>query len=146
MPCRSCEVTDLKTQERFTPLARFPLHVSRDVVQARQSVARELRDRGVSNIRVTRFSTAVSEIARNVIVHGGGGEFSVYLDPAAGYLMTVSSDKGRGIADIPQALTDGFTTAGGLGRGLGGAKRLADVFEIISSADGGTTIKMGIKL
>ncbi|OSP54403.1 hypothetical protein BV911_12935 [Pseudoruegeria sp. SK021] len=113
---------------------------------ARQAVARALKSRGASAIRTTRFATAVSEIARNAIVHGGGGEITIGFDLASAYLMVECRDKGRGIADIPQAMVDGFTTAGGLGRGLGGAKRLADRFEIITEAGKGTRVRMGVKV
>lgn len=127
-------------------LARFPLDTNQDVVRARQAVARELKERGISTIKITRFSTAVSEIARNVIVHGGGGRITLYLDTVAGYLVTISEDEGAGISDIDQAMVDGFTTAGGMGHGLGGAQRLSDLFEITSVPGTGTTIKMGIRL
>ncbi|MDT0684361.1 ATP-binding protein [Roseicyclus sp. F158] len=127
-------------------IQRIDLRTGKDAVQARQVVARELKARGVSALRVTRFATAVSEIARNVIVHGGGGHFTVGLNAATSYLDVECRDRGRGIPDIEQAMKDGFTTAGGLGRGLGGAKRLSDRFEIETVPGQGTTVRMSAKI
>ena len=101
-------------------MAKIGLSAGRDVVAARQAVARIMKERGASAIRVTRFATAVSEIARNAIVHGGGGEISVYLDARNDYLRVECRDAGPGIEDVPLAMTEGYTTAGGLGRGLSG--------------------------
>lgn len=129
-----------------TQLARLALKTSRDVVAARQAVAREMKARGVSTIRVTRFATAVSEIARNVIVHGGGGEISICLDARKAYLLVECRDRGPGIEDVERAMVDGYTTAGGLGRGLGGAKRLSHGFEVLAREGGGTIVKMSTKL
>ncbi|WP_335949494.1 ATP-binding protein [Salipiger bermudensis] len=127
-------------------VAEITLAVSRDVVAARQAVARLLKERGLSAMRVTRFATAVSEIARNAIVHGGGGWISIYLDPGDAYLRVECRDAGPGIEDVTLAMTEGYTTAGGLGRGLGGAKRLSHEFEIRSAPGKGTTVSMSVKL
>lgn len=127
-------------------MAKIGLSASRDVVAARQAVARLMKERGASAIRVTRFATAVSEIARNAIVHGGGGEISVYLDARNDYLRVECRDAGPGIEDVPLAMTEGYTTAGGLGRGLSGAKRLSHDFEIRSAPGEGTVVVMSVKL
>ncbi|MFC3612368.1 ATP-binding protein [Lutimaribacter marinistellae] len=132
--------------EHSRDLLRLPLKTNRDVVAARQAVAKELKARGLSAVRVTRFATAVSEIARNTIVHGGGGSFAVFLDRASGYLVVECRDTGAGIDDIDRALTDGFSTAGSMGRGLGGAKRLADRFEIETETGNGTCVRLGARL
>lgn len=116
------------------------------MVAARQAVAREMKARGVSSIRVTRFATAVSEIARNAIVHGGGGEMTVSIDARREYLVVECRDKGRGIEDVERALTDGFTTGGGLGKGLGGARRLSHGFEIVTAPGQGTLVRMSTRL
>lgn len=146
MLCHSCGVAELRQNAPRSTIDRITLHTSRDVVMARQTVARILKTRGASAIRITRFATAVSEIARNAIVHGGGGEMTIGIDQAQAYLIVECNDTGGGIADLAQAMTDGFTTAGGLGRGLGGAKRLSDIFEIGPGAGGGTRITMGVRL
>ena len=127
-------------------MKRVPLKVSRDVVVARQAVAAEMKARGVSSLRITRFATAVSEIARNAILHGGGGEIAISLDAGRKTLIVECRDHGQGIEDIEQAMADGFTTAGGLGKGLGGARRLSDDFEILATPGQGTLIRMGARL
>ncbi|WP_245696058.1 ATP-binding protein [Alloyangia pacifica] len=127
-------------------LAEITLATSRDVVIARQAVARILKERGLSVMRVTRFATAVSEIARNAIVHGGGGRISIYLDSRNEYLRVECRDDGPGIEDVTLAMTEGYTTAGGLGRGLGGAKRLSHGFDVRSAPGKGTTVSMSVKL
>lgn len=119
---------------------------SRDAVLARQAVTREMKARGASAIRVTRFATAVSEIARNAILHGGGGEMSVFLNAGEPYLVVECRDAGPGIEDLDRAMTDGYTSGGGMGRGLGGAKRLSDAFEIRPAASGGTVVTMKARL
>jgi len=116
------------------------------VVAARQAVARILKERGLSVMRITRFVTAVSEIARNAIVHGGGGQISIYLDTRKEYLRVECRDEGPGIEDVTLAMTEGYTTAGGLGRGFGGAKRLSHGFEVRSAPGKGTTVSMSVKL
>ncbi|MBC7147530.1 MAG: ATP-binding protein [Thioclava marina] len=127
-------------------MAKVTLAASRDVVAARQTAARLLKARGLSVMRVTRFATAVSEIARNAIVHGGGGEISFYFDDHNGYLRVECRDEGPGIEDVTLAMTEGYTTAGGLGRGLGGAKRLSHDFTVRSAPGQGTTVTMSVKL
>lgn len=90
----------------------------------------------------TKFVTAASELARNTFVHGGGGEVTlteVTRDGRSG-IRLVFEDKGPGIADIEQALEDGFSTAKSLGLGLGGARRLVHEFEITSAIGVGTKI------
>ncbi|MCA0942659.1 ATP-binding protein [Yangia mangrovi] len=124
----------------------MPLATSRDVVAARQAVARFMKDRGASALRITRFATAVSEISRNAIVHGGGGDISIYLDGRNEYLHVECRDTGPGIEDVTLAMTEGYTSGGGLGRGLGGAKRLSHGFEIHSVPGEGTLVSMSVKL
>lgn len=128
------------------PIAKVMLNTSRDVVTARQAVAREMKARGTNTIRITRFATAVSEIARNAIMHGGGGELFVFLDRSKTYLIVRCRDRGPGIEDMDRAMTDGYTSANGLGRGLGGAKRLSHGFDVTTTVGEGTTVTMSAKL
>ena len=127
-------------------LAELKLADSRDVVAARQAVARFMKERGASALKVTRFATAVSEIARNAIVHGGGGSIAIYVATRGGEIFIDCRDSGPGIVDIPLALTEGYTSAGGLGRGLGGAKRLSKSFEIRTTPGEGTSVLMSVDL
>jgi serine/threonine-protein kinase RsbT len=119
-----------------------PIRNSADVVTARQRVrvwATELR---FSLVDQTKVVTAASEIARNTLEHGGGGEMELAIlenGIRKGIRLTFR-DQGKGIPDIKQALTDGFTTGSGLGLGLGGTKRLMNEFDIHSQPGRGTTV------
>ena len=92
----------------------------------------------------TKFVTAVSELARNTVVHGGGGEAVFGVAEAGGRVGVWAEfrDQGPGIANIEEALRDGMTTGTGLGLGLGGAKRLVNEFHIRSSVGQGTTVRV----
>jgi serine/threonine-protein kinase RsbT len=96
---------------------------------------------GFSLVDQTKLVTAASELARNTIIYGGGGEMQAELlnGPRSGIRLTFE-DKGPGIPDLDMALRDGFTTGSGLGLGLGGAKRLVNDFEIFSKLGQGTKV------
>lgn len=115
-----------------------------DVTLARQRVRTWSTELGFSLIDQTKVVTAASELARNTVVYGGGGTMRLESleDGRKRGLRLVFEDTGPGIADIPQALSDGFTTGGGLGLGLGGAKRLMSEFEIESTPGKGTRISV----
>jgi serine/threonine-protein kinase RsbT len=115
---------------------------SDDIVKVRRVVREWAVSLGFSLVDQTKVVTAASELARNVIDYGGGGDFrieSLNNDARRGLRLTFS-DKGPGIADMEQAMKDGFTTGGGLGLGLGGAKRLVNEFLIDSKPGRGTTV------
>lgn len=119
-----------------------PLRVDSDVVLVRQIVRRWAQELKFSLIDQTKIVTAASELARNTVIHGGGGELimeAVQELPRVGLRLTFE-DKGPGIADLKQAMTDGFTTGGGMGLGLGGSKRLSNEFEIVSQPGEGTRV------
>ena len=112
-----------------------------DVVAVRQLVRARALELRFSLVNQTKVVTAASELARNALVHGGGGHArleSIDADTRRGLRLTFT-DHGPGIADIARAMTDGFTTGGGLGLGLSGAKRLCDEFSITSAPGQGTT-------
>ncbi|WP_323740989.1 anti-sigma regulatory factor [Caenimonas koreensis] len=90
----------------------------------------------------TKFVTAASELARNTWVHGQGGTMTMTELEADGRrgLRLVFEDSGAGIADIPRAMTDGFSTAGSMGKGLGGAQRLVNEFKLESTPGQGTIV------
>jgi serine/threonine-protein kinase RsbT len=116
---------------------------SEDVVVVRQLVREWAVSVGFSLVEQTKVVTAASELARNTVVYGGGGtvELQELNGPRRG-LRLVFADRGPGIADIDVVLKDGFTTGGGLGLGLGGAKRLSDEFEIVSRLGEGTRVSI----
>jgi serine/threonine-protein kinase RsbT len=99
---------------------------------------------GLSLVDQTKLVTAASELARNTLEHGGGGEVEIVLlnDGLRKGVRLTFSDQGKGIPNIEQALKDGFTTGGGLGLGLGGARRLSNDFSIQSKPGEGTRIMM----
>ena len=118
------------------------LRSAADVVSVRQVVRTWAVEAGFSLVDQTKMVTAASEIARNTIDYGGGGTATLELiigDPRRG-LRVVFEDKGPGIPDIQQAMTDHFTTGNGLGLGLGGAKRLVNEFHITSRVGEGTRV------
>ena len=119
----------------------LPVRESRHVVDVRQAVRRWSSDLGFSLVDQTKLVTAASELARNMVDYGGGGQ--VTIDPMDGPrrgLKIVFEDKGPGIADVSLALQQGYTTGTGLGLGLGGAKRLVNEFDIQSAPGQGTRV------
>jgi serine/threonine-protein kinase RsbT len=121
----------------------LPIQAEVDVVSARQKVRNAAAKLGFTLVDQTKLVTAASELARNTLIHGGGGALHVHTlnGPRTG-LRLVFEDKGPGIPDISLALRDGFTTGNGLGLGLGGAKRLVNEFEIQSQPGEGTRITL----
>jgi serine/threonine-protein kinase RsbT len=115
---------------------------SEDVVLVRQVVRARAVECGFSLVDQTKLVTAASELARNALEHGGGGKMilEVLNDGLRRGIKVTFQDQGPGIPDTQQALKDGFTTGGGLGLGLGGAKRLSNEFELRSAPGQGTRV------
>lgn len=118
-----------------------PVVSESDVVTVRRRVRETATTLGFSLVDQTKVVTAASELARNTLIHGRGGEMELTTlnGPRVGLRLTFH-DRGPGIPDIQLALRDGFTTGNGLGLGLGGAKRLVNEFEVVSRAGEGTRI------
>ena len=118
------------------------IHSDEDVVRIRQMTRRWAVDLGFTLVDQTKIVTAASELARNALVHGGGGvaRLETLQEGDRRGLRLTFADKGPGIPDVPQALRDGFTTGSGLGLGLGGARRLSNEFEITSTPGQGTRV------
>lgn len=114
---------------------------SDDIVRVRQKVRVRSTEVGLSLIDQTKLITAASELARNALDYGKGGhaDIETIAEQRRG-VRVVFRDKGPGIADIQQALTDGYTSGTGLGHGLGGARRLVDDFHIESEPGHGTVV------
>lgn len=113
-----------------------------DIIKARQLVRETAIRQRFSLIDQTKLITAASELARNTVLHGGGGELRIEVlseGTRVGIRLTFT-DHGPGIANIQEAMRDGFTSGAGLGLGLGGAKRLVNEFTIASESGKGTTI------
>jgi serine/threonine-protein kinase RsbT len=120
----------------------LPVRSEGDVVVARQTVRKWAGELGLSLVEQTKLVTAASELARNTLIHGGGGSMLLEaLDEAGrrGLRMTFE-DRGPGIADVELALRDGYTTGGGMGLGLGGSKRRVSELEITARDGGGARV------
>jgi serine/threonine-protein kinase RsbT len=113
-----------------------------DVVRMRHAVREQAVKLGFSLVDQTKLVTAASELARNILNYGGGGEMRVVQvqEGSRNGLRLVFADQGPGIPDIDLAMKDGYTTGGGMGLGLGGAKRLSSEFNIQSKVGSGTTV------
>jgi serine/threonine-protein kinase RsbT len=120
----------------------LPLQTSSDVVVARQKVRQWAIELRFSLVDQTKLVTAASELARNALDHGRGGQMAIEIVNGAARigLKLVFEDNGPGIPDIETALKDGYTTGAGMGLGLGGSKRLVNDFSIESEVGKGTKI------
>jgi serine/threonine-protein kinase RsbT len=115
-----------------------------DVVRVRQAARALAVTAKLSLVDQTKLVTAVSELARNTLVYGGGGSATVEMVTAGARrgVRALFADAGPGIADVPLALTDGWTSGTGLGLGLPGAKRLVDDFDLQTRPGAGTTVSV----
>jgi serine/threonine-protein kinase RsbT len=123
---------------------RVPIASDSDMVPARAEGRALATQLGFSRTDATLIATAISEIARNIVVHVGNGEIllqPLYEDRRYG-LLVVAQDAGPGIPDVEAALDHGFASGKGLGLGLPGARRLMDEFHVASEPGKGTTVTM----
>jgi serine/threonine-protein kinase RsbT len=120
----------------------LPVRSQEDIVRVRQSTRENAVAQGFSLVDQTKLVTAASELARNTLDYGNGGEVRIerLADGARKGLRLTFSDLGPGIEDIEKALTDGYSTGNGLGLGLSGARRLSNEFSIDSAPGKGTRI------
>lgn len=125
------------------PAGNLAIRSAEDIVLVRTAVRQAALQQKFGLVDQTKLVTAASEIARNTLIYGKGG--NVLIEPVQGLksgLRLTFIDKGPGIPDIDRALTDGFTTGGGMGLGLGGTRRLVDDFSIVSGPNEGTTVSI----
>ena len=120
----------------------LPIRTREDIVRVRQATRENAVAQGFSLVDQTKLVTAASELTRNTLDYGGGGEVEIIRlsEPTRRGVRLIFTDKGPGIADIELALKDGFTTGGGLGLGLSGARRLSSEFSIESKVGEGTQV------
>jgi len=123
-------------------LSTLQIRASEDVVRVRQDVRAHAVALGFGLVDQTKIVTAASELARNMIQHATGGELHIEAVENMGRrgLRLTFADNGPGIADIERALVDGYSTGGGLGLGLSGARRLSNEFSIESKPGEGTRV------
>jgi serine/threonine-protein kinase RsbT len=121
-----------------------PIRNELDIVTARKEVREAARRAGLSGSAVESLATAISELARNIVVHAGDGEIVIQVLVVGGRraIVVAARDRGPGIGNLDRAMQDGFSTTGSLGMGLPSARRLTDEFEIVSDAGAGTTVKV----
>jgi serine/threonine-protein kinase RsbT len=122
----------------------LPIGSDQDVVRVRQAVRSLAVAAKLSLVDQTKLVTAASELARNTLIYGGGGTatMEIVIDGRRTGVRAVFADEGPGIADIEQALTDGFTSGSGLGLGLSGSRRLVDGFVLDTAVGKGTSIEI----
>jgi serine/threonine-protein kinase RsbT len=121
----------------------LPVRSGEDVVKVRQAVRTLAMDLGFSLVDQTKIITAASELARNTLIYGGGGECRVERlneGPKRSGMRLTFEDRGPGISNIDLALTDGYTTGNGLGLGLNGARKLSHEFDLWSQPGVGTRV------
>jgi serine/threonine-protein kinase RsbT len=120
----------------------LPIREKADIVRIRQRVRERSGEIGFGLVEQTKMITAASELARNALDHGGGGEMRLAeVDNGDRHGLRLEfSDRGPGISDVERALQDGFSTGTGLGLGLAGASRLVNDFEIDSTPGEGTRV------
>jgi serine/threonine-protein kinase RsbT len=125
-----------------TASGELPLRTEHDIVVGRQAVRRLAQEAGFSLVDQTKLVTAASELARNALIYGGGGDlkWTTLLDGAKRGVRLVFEDNGPGIPNIELAMTDGWSSGTGLGLGLTGARRLVNEFELQSSVGAGTRV------
>lgn len=134
----------MKQDEPSRAIRQIRIAADVDIVEARMAARALAAEIGFGAAEMVMIATAVSEVARNIVEYAKPGE--VHIAPAVnGHkrgVEIVAKDHGPGIADVLQAMEDGFTTGRGLGIGLPGSRRLMDDFEIDSQVGKGTTITM----
>jgi serine/threonine-protein kinase RsbT len=120
----------------------LPIRSQEDIVRVRKATRENAIAQGFSLVDQTKLVTAASELARNTLDYGNGGEVEItrVLDGARKGLRLTFSDQGPGIDDVQKAMTDGFSSGGGLGLGLSGARRLSNEFSIDSAPGKGTRV------
>jgi serine/threonine-protein kinase RsbT len=120
----------------------LPLKTEHDIVLGRQTVRRLSQEQSFSLVDQTKLVTAASELARNALIYGGGGvlKWEVITEGLRRGVKLTFEDQGPGIANVELAMTDGWTSGGGMGLGLSGAKRLVNDFELDSVVGRGTRV------
>jgi serine/threonine-protein kinase RsbT len=123
-------------------VTRLPITSDVQIAGARHAAREAAVEVGFDLVGQTKLVTVASELARNTLVHGGGGEMELAIvgGPDGRGIRLTFTDHGPGIPDVSAALSDGYTTGDGLGLGLGGARRLVQDFTIERTPGGGTTV------
>lgn len=120
----------------------MPITADLDIVTARQRGRALATELGYSSTEATLIATAISELARNIVLYAKRGEIVLVaaINGTRRGIVVVARDEGPGIADVSRAVTGGYSTSGGLGLGLAGVRRLMDEFDVVSQLGKGTTV------
>lgn len=132
---------------------RLTITAEADIGRVRRAAGAAADAVSASGLQRTRLVTAASELARNTLIHGGGGDVTITTarnadrSQGVGFEVVLTfTDAGPGIPDVEQALADGFSTGGGMGLGLGGARRLCDGFSVAARPGGGTVVRIAMRV
>ncbi len=133
-------------EEMTGPETRITIRSNEDIVKARQTGSMLVRKMGFSGSRITLVTTVLSELARNILLYGWGGEIVLSQLKGSAQLNVTALDQGPGIENLPEVLAGGYSTSGGLGLGLCGLQRIVDEFEIRTRPGKGTEVFVGIHI
>lgn len=131
---------------RAVPETRISIRSNEDIVTARRTGRMLVQKMGFSGSRITLVTTVLSELARNILLYGRGGEIVLSQLNGGALLNVTALDEGPGIENLPEALAGGYSTSGGLGLGLCGLQRIADEFAITTQPGKGTQVFVSIHI
>lgn len=129
---------------KAVPETRISIRSNEDIVEARRTGRMLVQKMGFSGSRITLVTTVLSELARNILLYGKGGEIVLSQLNGSDQLNVTALDQGPGIDNLPEVLAGGYSTSGGLGLGLSGLRRIVDEFEIRTQPGKGTEVFVGI--
>jgi len=133
-------------EDRAVQETRIGIRSNEDIVKARRTGRMLVQKMGFSGSRITLVTTVLSELARNILLYGRGGEIVLSQLNGSAQLNVTALDQGPGIENLPQVLAGGYSTSGGLGLGLCGLQRIVDEFEIRTQLGKGTEVFVGIHM
>jgi len=130
--------------DQWTELGKYPIQTENDIVMVRQIVRQHAKNCNMGIVEQTRITTAVSELLRNMYQYAGGGEVIINEGDVNNHhaLIITFNDDGPGIENLELAMSDGYTSGGGMGYGLPGSKRLVDSFDIHTELSKGTSVRL----
>lgn len=131
---------------RSVPETRISIRSNEDIVEARRTGRVLGQEMGFSGSRITLVTTVLSELARNILLYGRGGEIVLSQLDGNAQLNVTALDQGPGIENLPEVLAGGYSTSGGLGLGLCGLQRIVDEFEIRTQLGRGTEVIVSIHI
>lgn len=131
---------------RAGPETRIRIRSNEDIVAARRAGSMLVQKMGFSGSRRTLVTTVLSELARNILLYGRGGEIVLSQLEGGAKLNVTALDQGPGIENLPEVLAGGYSTSGGLGLGLSGLQRIVDEFDIKTQPGKGTEVFVSIHM